>query len=311
MNGVSFIVPTYKNPELLELCITSILNNKATYKNNFEIVIIIDGTINENKHILDKYNNERYNKNLTFLCSEVNNGMCVAMNIGVSYARYNKVLIINDDHVICDGWDAILLNDNIFNHISFPAHSLLYFESYEPTNTVFTQKSHDFGKTASTFKLEEWKQFSNVLEEWKQFSDVHVDIDSNVLQKSNTYNPRLPFMMYKYDYIALNGWDAHYMHGLVADDDFFLRTKLLGFTVYKLNDTCNFYHFGQSTVNNESLIKNNKLSRTTAEQTCYQYMLQKWGNKITRIVPKENTILCIDFLTNNVIVDDNKNELYE
>ena len=49
---ISVIIPTYKEPEYLDLCIESILSGQK-YKN--EIVVVVDGTKDINQSVLDKY----------------------------------------------------------------------------------------------------------------------------------------------------------------------------------------------------------------------------------------------------------------
>lgn len=298
MNGISFIIPTYKEPAHLDICLNSILNYKITNNENFEAIIIVDGTYDDNIDIIDKY---RMHQNIRFINLPQNHGMCVAMNIGVQYAQYNKILIINDDHVLCKKWDTILLNDNIINDVSFPIHSILYFYSMEPIALPYNQKNVlDCGRTPKTFNEDKWVSF-----------DMGIDFNVYSIIKSDIFNCRLPFMMYKYDYIAMGGWDSTFIHGLQADDDFFMRARLLGFDVYSLNNQFYFYHFAESTVNDTNLIANGKIGRRVAESKNIPYIKQKWNNYIVCCIPGNNEVVMLNPNNNKIVVNSNVNELYK
>ena len=48
----SVIIPTYKEPEYLDLCLKSAFEGQV---NNNEIIVVVDGFYELNKPILDKY----------------------------------------------------------------------------------------------------------------------------------------------------------------------------------------------------------------------------------------------------------------
>ena len=49
---ISVIIPTYKSPEYLDLCLKSIYE---TQKYDNQIIVVVDGFLDINKPILDKY----------------------------------------------------------------------------------------------------------------------------------------------------------------------------------------------------------------------------------------------------------------
>ena len=49
---ISLIIPTYKNPDYLDICLKSAIENQT---NKNEIIVAVDGFIEESQHILDKY----------------------------------------------------------------------------------------------------------------------------------------------------------------------------------------------------------------------------------------------------------------
>ena len=49
---VSLIIPSYRNPECLDICLESALEGQSI-KN--QIIVILDGFAEESKHIVEKY----------------------------------------------------------------------------------------------------------------------------------------------------------------------------------------------------------------------------------------------------------------
>ena len=49
--NISLIIPTYRNPEFLDICLKSAIENQ---KNKNEIIVAVDGFIEESQNILDK-----------------------------------------------------------------------------------------------------------------------------------------------------------------------------------------------------------------------------------------------------------------
>ena len=49
---ISLIIPTYKNPEVLELCLRSAIEGQ---EQDNEILVIVDGCLEENLEVLEKY----------------------------------------------------------------------------------------------------------------------------------------------------------------------------------------------------------------------------------------------------------------
>jgi glycosyltransferase involved in cell wall biosynthesis len=70
---VSVIIPTYKEPEYLDLCLKSAFEGQT---NKNEIIVVVDGFYELNKPILDKYPDVRV------LDLGENQGLSVATNWG-------------------------------------------------------------------------------------------------------------------------------------------------------------------------------------------------------------------------------------
>ena len=88
---ISVIIPTYKEPEALELCLRSIINGQ---KHKNQILVIVDGYYDINKEVL-----QQYKSNIDVVNLPENVGICRAINCGVLHSKFDKILIVNDDNV--------------------------------------------------------------------------------------------------------------------------------------------------------------------------------------------------------------------
>ena len=64
---ISVIIPTYRNPKCLDICLESALR---TQDNINQIIVIVDGFAEESAHIIEKYDDKVH-----FLPLEQNMGM--------------------------------------------------------------------------------------------------------------------------------------------------------------------------------------------------------------------------------------------
>ncbi len=69
---ISIIIPTYRNPEYLDICLKSAIEQQSM-KN--EIIVAVDGFIEESQLVLDKYKND-----IQILDLGENQGMQMALN---------------------------------------------------------------------------------------------------------------------------------------------------------------------------------------------------------------------------------------
>jgi glycosyltransferase involved in cell wall biosynthesis len=76
---ISVIIPTYKEPEALDVCLQSAINGQRL---NNQIIVVVDGFYEVNKEVLDKYKDS-----IEILVLEENAGLCRATNLGVYNAQ--------------------------------------------------------------------------------------------------------------------------------------------------------------------------------------------------------------------------------
>lgn len=140
----SIVIPTWNNLEYLKLLIESIRKN-STYQH--QLIVYVnegkDGTLDWVKK----------QKDLAYVYSSENQGICVALNESRKKVNTDYLLYLNDDMYVCPGWDEALFKviDNIGHQRFFISATMI-----EPLDTgnpcVIVQ---DCGQTVETFNEEQ------------------------------------------------------------------------------------------------------------------------------------------------------------
>ena len=252
---ISVIVPTYKEPEYLDLCLRSIFEGQS---NENEIIVVVDGFYELNKHVLDKY------PKVSVLDLGYNQGLSIATNWGVYNASHPWVLVVNDDNVFPKDWDMKLLKDAKKGVVLSP-------NQIEPNPSMFRQfHIKDLGKSPESFDL---------LTFWEYESKLH---KKSVEPTGCT----LPFLMAKQDFLAVGGWDEMFPSPHVVDWDFFLKCEYVGFTMNRTYDA-QFYHFSGAATRKTS---EQSAESTRKEQLAHEFFTVKWG-RYARHNPLNNSKL--------------------
>jgi len=240
---ISVIIPTYKEPEVLDVCLKSAIDGQ---RHNNQIIVVIDGFYEINKEVLDKYKDH-----IQVLDLEENMGLCRATNLGVYNAQFDKILIVNDDNVFPEAWDQVLLEQ-------YESGSVLAPNQIEPTPSMFRQfHIKNLGRDPKTFDINDFWEYEFTVTEDK-------------IEESGS---TLPIFMSKTDYLRVGGWDESYPGAWVVDWDFFLKCELSGMKMLRTY-ACHFYHF--VSVGTESTLEE-KQSKEIKEQACHEYFKYKWG----------------------------------
>jgi len=238
---ISVIIPTYKSPELLDLCLKSAIEGQ---QNKNQIIVVVDGFYDLNKEVLD-----RWKDSIDILNLPTNVGLCRGTNLGVMNAKYDKVLIVNDDNVFPKDWDIIL-------ELNWSDGALISPNQIEPYPSMFSQfHIKDLGKNISEFDLDKF---------WEYEKSISTE-------KQDGFGSTLPIFMSKQDYLKMGGWDENYELGMVADWDFFLKASLNNLSLVRVYNL-HFYHFASASTNGQA--------RQRAERTGHEYAKYKWGDYI-------------------------------
>lgn len=95
MPKISAIIPVYNSERYLEKCLDSILNQ--TFQ-DFEIIVVNDGSKDSSQDILDRYCNDYPDKFRCFY--QENAGQAAARNKGLKYATGEYIIFIDSDDYI-------------------------------------------------------------------------------------------------------------------------------------------------------------------------------------------------------------------
>ena len=93
---VSIIIPIYNVENYLEDCIESVLNQ--TY-DNYEIILVNDGSTDRSGEIAKKYS-EKFNN--IYLINQDNKGVSEARNVGIKHSRGEYLYFLDSDDMIRD-----------------------------------------------------------------------------------------------------------------------------------------------------------------------------------------------------------------
>ena len=238
---ISLIIPTYRNPKYLDLCLKSAIEQQW---NDNEIIVAVDGFIEESQEVLDKYKD-----NIKVLDLGSNQGMQSALNLAVMNATNEKILIVNDDNVFCTKWDIVASK--------VPQGEVWTLNQIEPTGPgIFNFQVKDFGSTPEEF-------------DYKGFIEHEMTTKQNHLTDNGGI---FPFAMYKKDYMIVGGFDTLYKSPFICDWDFFLKLDLNGIVFKRTHEAC-LYHFGSIATKNG---KEGEMFKST-EQPAAQLFMYKWG----------------------------------
>jgi glycosyltransferase involved in cell wall biosynthesis len=210
---LSVIIPSYRNPKYLDLCLQSLVDGQT---NNNEIIVVIDGYAEETTDVIKKY------PSVWFMKFEENQGMQSALNYGVWNAKGEKILIINDDNVFPPGWDTRIEEQ-------YHPNTIMTINQIEPTGPgMFQFPVVDCGQTVETFDMEKF------VEADKQLSKSLITKDGNIF----------PFLINKRWYMAVGGFDTFYNSPNLCDWDFFAKLELIPGIGYARIHHVHLYHFG-------------------------------------------------------------------
>lgn len=246
---ISVVIPTYKEPEALDLCLRSCIEGQV---NNNEIIVVVDGFYGLNEKVLDKYEDH-----ISVLNIPENVGMIKAMNYGHYNASHDLVFHVQDDNVFPKNWDENLLK-------AYREGMVLTPNQIEPIPSMFKQfhiKNLGLGKDLKTFDLEAF---------WKYEQELS---NPYMMEDGSTF----PFLISKQDYLKVGGFDESYPGPWVVDWEFFMKCRLSGLEMARTYN-CHFYHFvslGHSTPTPEKIAQKQKI-----EMDCHEYAKYKWGEYI-------------------------------
>ena len=243
---ISVVIPSYRSPQYLDICLSSLFEGQI---NDNEIIVVIDGYVEESQKIIDKYKTK-----VSFLEFDENRGMTHAINFGVYNATQEKILIVNDDNVFPDEWDKILESYNVDKTVITP-------NQIEPTGPgMFNFPVKDFGRNAIDFHYGDFVVYEKSIRKDEDTPDGEI----------------FPFFMTKKNFMIVNGFDTLYESPFICDWDFFLKLEMMGME-FKRSNRLHFYHFGSKATKNREEHKEDEQTFKRSEMEAYETFQYKWG----------------------------------
>ncbi len=180
----SVLIPSWNNLPYLKFCIDSIHKN-SFYKHQI-IIHVNEGT----DGTLEWVKKQGY----SYSYSNLNAGVCYALNAMSTLAVTDYIVYMNDDMYACKNWDL-----NLYEEIKKKEDIYFYFSGtmieYENTGNRAVIAPHDFGRDLETFDETKLNEFVSHLKHpdwygacWPP-SIVHKKLWNQVQGYSTEYSP--------------------------------------------------------------------------------------------------------------------------
>lgn len=204
MKKISIIVPVYNAENMIENCVNSILNQTL---DDFEIILIDDGSIDKSGDICEKLQKENNN---VFCYHKKNGGSASeARNYGIKVSKGEFVCFVDNDDML--------------------PHKEILSKMY--TNIISTKSDMLIGRKKLFDYIKKDQSMQHLKKTYNGKFLLKYMIDNDVYEGTVWSN------LYKKDLIIGN--DLWFKNGLInEDEDFFLKILYLSKKVMILNENC-------------------------------------------------------------------------
>lgn len=236
---ISIIVPVYNRADYISRCIKSI---EQCYVDNYECIIVDDGSTDETAHICDNFSEQNHNIQVIHIA---NSGVSNARNIGISVAKGEYITFVDSD-------DYIKKIDFGFLKTNHDLYVLNMGSSDGNTEKFIKHKAFD--------RLEQnFVEFPNLMNSVcnKLFKKSIVDEHSIRFNKEYFYSEDLLFVTNylsytsKYKFVNLNYY-VYYENPCSATHEY-TREKLES-NIRACNDACNYIRGSNAFASPEYLV---------------------------------------------------------
>lgn len=221
---------------MLQLCIDGIRKN-SQYRHQLIVHVNegADGT-------LDWLNSQ---PDIDFSYSQMNIGVCYALNVARSLMTTDYLLYLNDDMYVCPGWDRALHQEilGIGHHYFFISGTAI-----EPAPQSNCSIQGNYGTGVQDFNKEKLlMEFDKLpMSDWQ----------------GSTWPPNV---IHKDVWDLVGGYSVEFSPGMYSDPDFSMKLWQLGLRYFKGLGNSRVYHFGS--------VSTKRISKNKG----YYTFIAKWG----------------------------------
>lgn len=241
---ISVVIPSYKNPEYLELCLESAYHYQ---RQRNEIIVVLDGFVDLYTQLMQDF------PEVVWVPFSENQGLPMATNVGVMTATQKNILIVNEDNVFPLGWDTDL------ESLIDTDERVYAVQQVEPTDSIFKFLKCDCGSNPKNFDMDKFQRFVQPYHQNMELTD-----DASTL----------PIYMSKKLFMSVGGWDCTFSSPFIVDLDFFLKLELIRDISFIKVNSCPFYHFGSRSTKKRT---DGETMWSEGEQYAAEQFKMKWG----------------------------------
>ncbi|HUF17881.1 MAG TPA: glycosyltransferase family 2 protein, partial [Thermoanaerobaculia bacterium] len=239
----SIVIVTYNNLHYNKLCLGSVLRN--TLYPHFEVIVVdnasADGTADYLRDL------ERENEQVRVILNQENFGFARANNQGLAIASGERLVLLNNDTVVPNGWLTRLLR-HVEKHEIGLVNSVTNFSGNESKVSVTYKDLGGMEKFAEDYTSEHDGKFF----------DIKVAAMYCVAMRRDAFEVVGPL-------------DEQFGMGMFEDDDYSHRMRLAGYRVVCAEDAF-VHHFGQASF--KKLSQSEYQAIWDRNQKIYE---EKWG----------------------------------
>jgi glycosyltransferase involved in cell wall biosynthesis len=232
----SILIPTWNNLAYLELCLKSIKEN-SFYKH--QVIVHINEGSDGTKEWIEQQSDIDYS------ISDINIGVCYALNICSALAHTDYILYMNDDMYTCKNWDKFLWDEIATLNTKY---FFLSATAIEPKAQSICSIEKNYGTDVPSFNE-------------KQLTEEFESLPFNDWNGA-TWPPNV---LHKDLWQLVGGYSTEFSPGMYSDPDFSMKLWQAGVRIFKGVSKSRVYHFSFGSTKR---VKKNK---------GYYQFIAKWG----------------------------------
>jgi GT2 family glycosyltransferase len=235
--AVSIIIPVYNSIKYTKFCLESIWQHT---NGSYEIIVVNNGSNDRTKDYLGQV------PKIRAIHNQENLGFAKAVNQGISVARGDYIIILNNDCIVTAEWTQRLLRVAEKNNVGIVGVMSNFVGSPQLIKVKIknVRSIHQIAQKVRT-------KYNNIFFYTARVVGICMLIKRELIEK-------------------IGGFDPRFSLGTFEDDDFSLRSSLCGYQNAIAKDVF-IFHFGSVTFKKEN-IKLNHLLREN-----WQKFKEKWG----------------------------------